>query len=130
MLTALTVGIIIPVVIYVPIVLTNVFVYGSDGFDACLQIFMPQSLYYFEKDKKTCSCTYKVVKGDNTNVNNGAKNIYEYELSFGYGNEISATDFKLSKDEQIICKDCAEKQHAVTIALGKSVEDYKRKLFD
>lgn len=46
-LAALTVGIIIPVVMYVPIVLTNVIVYGSDGFDACLQIFMPQSLYSF-----------------------------------------------------------------------------------
>ena len=46
-LAALTVGIVIPVVIYVPIVLTNVIVYGSDGFDACLQIFMPQSLYSF-----------------------------------------------------------------------------------
>lgn len=46
-LAALTVGIIIPIVIYVPIVITNIIVYGSDGFDACLQILIPQSLYSF-----------------------------------------------------------------------------------
>lgn len=36
----------------------------------------------------------------------------------------------LSEKEQIICRECAEKQHAVAIALGKSVDDYKRDLFD
>lgn len=36
----------------------------------------------------------------------------------------------LSEDEQIICKSCAEEQHAVSIALGKSLDDFKRGLFD
>lgn len=47
LLAALTIGIIIPTVIYIPIVITNIIVYGSNGFDACLQIFMPQALYSF-----------------------------------------------------------------------------------
>ena len=36
----------------------------------------------------------------------------------------------LSDKEQIICKECAEKQHAIQIALGKSVDEFKRKLFE
>lgn len=52
------------------------------------------------------------------------------EFFIGTGYEANVVSDLFSKDEQIICKDCAEKQHAVTIALGKSVEDYKRKLFD
>lgn len=47
MLAALTVGIIIPTIIYIPIVITNIIVYGANGYDACIQIFMPQSLYSF-----------------------------------------------------------------------------------
>ena len=47
LLAALTIGIIIPTIIYIPIVITNIIVYGSNGFDACLQIFMPQALYSF-----------------------------------------------------------------------------------
>lgn len=35
-----------------------------------------------------------------------------------------------SDKDQIICKECAEKQHAVSIALGKSVDEFKRKLFE
>lgn len=47
LLASLSIGIIIPSVIYIPIILTNIFVYGSNGFNACIQIFMPQSLYSF-----------------------------------------------------------------------------------
>jgi len=36
----------------------------------------------------------------------------------------------VSKEEQIICKTCAEKQHAISIGLGKTVEDFKLPLFD
>ena len=36
----------------------------------------------------------------------------------------------LVTDEEVICKDCAEKQHAISIALGKSVEDFKLDLFE
>ena len=35
----------------------------------------------------------------------------------------------LSDDEQIICKECAKKQHKLSIAMGKSVDDFKRDLF-
>lgn len=35
-----------------------------------------------------------------------------------------------SEKDQIICKECAEKQHAVSIALGKTADEFKRKLFE
>ena len=36
----------------------------------------------------------------------------------------------LTEDQQIICKDCAEKQHQFSTAIGKSLDDYKIPLFD
>lgn len=33
-------------------------------------------------------------------------------------------------EDKIICKACAEKQHAIAIGLGGSVDDYKLPLFD
>lgn len=48
----------------------------------------------------------------------------------GTGYEPNIVSDLLSENEQIICRECAEKQHAVTVIIGKSVEDYKRKLFD
>ena len=48
----------------------------------------------------------------------------------GAGYEANVVEDMLTDEEQIICKECAEKQHAVAIALGKSVEDYKRDLFE
>lgn len=47
----------------------------------------------------------------------------------GTGYEPNVVGDLLSKEEQIICKDCAEKQHAISIALGKSLDDFKRDLF-
>lgn len=47
----------------------------------------------------------------------------------GAGYEPNAVEDLISDTEQIICKECAEKQHALAIAVGKSVEDYKRDLF-
>ncbi|MBR7133797.1 MAG: hypothetical protein IKD04_09735 [Clostridia bacterium] len=35
----------------------------------------------------------------------------------------------LNDEEQIICKDCAEKQHALSLAVGGDVEEFKRDLF-
>ena len=35
-----------------------------------------------------------------------------------------------SDKDQLICKDCAEKQHAIPIKLGKSVDEFKRRLFE
>lgn len=36
----------------------------------------------------------------------------------------------VSSEEQTICKECAESQHALSILAGKSVEDFRKKLFD
>ena len=34
------------------------------------------------------------------------------------------------KDEKILCRDCAEKSHKIEIIAGKSIDDYKRPLFE
>lgn len=47
----------------------------------------------------------------------------------GAGYEPNVVEDLLSDTEQIICKECAEKQHALAIALGKSVDEFKRDLF-
>lgn len=47
----------------------------------------------------------------------------------GAGYEPNIVENLLSSKEQIICKECAEKQHALAIATGKSVDEYKRDLF-
>lgn len=36
----------------------------------------------------------------------------------------------VNSDEQTICKECAETQHALSILTGKSVEDFRKKLFE
>ena len=48
----------------------------------------------------------------------------------GAGYEPNIVEDLLSSEDQIICKKCAEKQHALSIAMGKSVEDFKRNLFE
>ncbi len=48
----------------------------------------------------------------------------------GAGYEPNIVSDLLSDEEQIICKKCAEEQHAISIALGKSVDDFKRDLFE
>ena len=35
----------------------------------------------------------------------------------------------MTDDEQIICEECAEKQHAISLALGKTLDEYKKDLF-
>lgn len=47
----------------------------------------------------------------------------------GVGYEPNVLGELLSNEKQIICKDCAEEQHAVSIALGKSIDDFKYRLF-
>ena len=51
-------------------------------------------------------------------------------LIFGAGYEPSLVESLLSSEDKVVCRDCAEEQHALEIALGASVEDYKRELFD
>ena len=48
----------------------------------------------------------------------------------GAGYEPNIVEDLLSSEDQIICKKCAEKQHALSIAMGKSVDDFKRDLFE
>lgn len=48
----------------------------------------------------------------------------------GAGYEPNIVEDLLSSEEQIICKECAEKQHALSIAMGKSIDDFKRDLFE
>ena len=52
------------------------------------------------------------------------------ELIIGAGYEANIIADTVADDDQTICKDCAEKQHIVEITLGKSVDDYRKKLFD
>lgn len=48
---------------------------------------------------------------------------------FGAGYEPGIISDVLSDTEQIICEECAADQHAVSVALGKSLDEYKRKIF-
>lgn len=48
----------------------------------------------------------------------------------GSGYEPNIITDIMSEKKQIICKECAEKQHAIPISLGKSVEDFKYDLFE
>ena len=48
---------------------------------------------------------------------------------FGTGYKANVVADLVSDEEQIICKDCAETQHALEIAVGKQLKDYKRPLF-
>lgn len=48
----------------------------------------------------------------------------------GAGYEPNIVEDLLSSEEQIICKKCAEKQHAISISMGKSLDDFKRDLFE
>lgn len=49
---------------------------------------------------------------------------------FGTGYKPNIVDSLLSSEDKIICKECAEKQHALSIAMGKTVADFKRDLFE
>ena len=48
----------------------------------------------------------------------------------GTGYEANVIADVISDDNQTICKTCAEKQHAIETALGKSLDDYKKNLFE
>lgn len=47
----------------------------------------------------------------------------------GAGYEPNIVEDLISDEEQIICKDCAEEQHAISIAMGKSLDNYKKEIF-
>lgn len=41
-----------------------------------------------------------------------------------------ASDLLTGKEMEIICRSCAEKQHALGSLVGKDLDEYKRKLFE
>lgn len=47
----------------------------------------------------------------------------------GAGYEPNVLEDFISDEKQIICKDCAEDQHAIAIAIGKSIDEFKYELF-
>ncbi len=44
----------------------------------------------------------------------------------GTGYEPNIIADMISAEEGILCKECAEKQHAITTGLGKSLDDYRK----
>lgn len=52
------------------------------------------------------------------------------EFFVGTGYEPNAAVDLVTEDMDVICEACAEEQHALAIALGQSLEDYKLPLFD
>ena len=52
------------------------------------------------------------------------------KVFLGAGYKPNIVDNLFSSEDKIICKECAEKQHALSIAMGKSVDDFKRDLFE
>lgn len=46
----------------------------------------------------------------------------------GLGYEGNAIDHTINEEEQLLCKDCAELHHALSLVTGKSVDDFKRAL--
>lgn len=59
-------------------------------------------------------------------------NCGDFFLGTGYrANVISNAITSLSGQEsKILCKNCAAKEHALEIAAGKSLDDFKRSLFE
>ena len=41
-----------------------------------------------------------------------------------------ASELLSDKEMDVVCRDCAEKQHALGALVGKDLDDYKRKLFE
>lgn len=46
----------------------------------------------------------------------------------GLGYEGNAIDHAISEEEQVLCEDCAELHHALSLIGGKTVDDFKRVL--
>ncbi len=48
----------------------------------------------------------------------------------GTGYEANIIDDLFSSEEKILCKECAEKHHFASIALGKDISEFRRPLFN
>lgn len=59
-------------------------------------------------------------------------NCADFFVGTGYtANIVSNAITSLSgQNDKILCKDCAAKEHALAIASGKSMDDFKRPLFE
>lgn len=51
------------------------------------------------------------------------------EFFIGTGYEPNFVNDILSSEDMIICKDCAEEQHALSSLVGQSLDEYKIDLF-
>ena len=51
------------------------------------------------------------------------------KVFFGPGYEPNALAGMIKKEETVICKDCAETHHAVSLALGKELKEFQKALF-
>lgn len=49
------------------------------------------------------------------------------KIYLGLGYQPGFISELVNSDMEAVCKDCAEEQHAVQIALGKDIEEYKIK---
>lgn len=47
---------------------------------------------------------------------------------FGLGYEGNVVDQAIDEQEQILCEDCAERHHALSLLTGKELDEYKRVL--
>ena len=48
-----------------------------------------------------------------------------------YANDVSNVVSSLTgQEDKILCEECATQEHALSIAFGKTVDDYKRPLFN
>lgn len=47
---------------------------------------------------------------------------------FGLGYNGNIVDQAVGDEEQILCEDCAQKHHALSLLAGKELDDYKRVL--
>ena len=52
------------------------------------------------------------------------------KLFFGTGYTPNAVEGIIDSEQEIICRECAEKQHSLSGLFGGNVDDYKRGLFD
>ena len=52
------------------------------------------------------------------------------KIFVGTGYTPNAVENIVNSDQEIICKECAEKQHAVAGFFDGDIEDYRRGLFD
>lgn len=49
---------------------------------------------------------------------------------FGTGYRPAALSELVTEDMEIICEECAEKHHKLSIVLGKELDEFKRELFE